>query len=244
MASYDFLSDISFTSAASSISPHVTLTFAQSLDGKIAGANGRQLILSGEESMKATHILRSRHDAILVGIGTILNDDPRLTVRLENEDYGPIRHPQPVILDSALRFPTTSKLLWPDSPTRPWIMTSSSGYNNVETRTQLQNRGAKIFVIDLDSQGHLSIPHVLSTLQSQSIRSLMVEGGASIITSFLESSMVHSILLTIAPIYVGQAGVSAVQRAEVTPRFENITYHPLGRDIMMVATPSSRRKSN
>lgn len=169
-------------------------------------------------------------------------------VRLE-ADYGPISHPQPVILDSALRFPTTAKLLLPESPTRPWIMTSPSGYNNTEKRTQLQNLGAKIFVIDLDPQGrskikktsrmaadhlrrrmfspsystinlfcftgHLSIPHLLSTIQSQSIRSLMVEGGASVISSFLESGLVHSVLLTIAPVYVGQSGVSAVQRAEV-----------------------------
>lgn len=119
--------------------PFVTLTYAQSLDGKIAGLNGRQLILSGQESMIMTHKLRTVHDAIMVGIGTVLNDDPRLsgissllfylslsdiplivthasfgplTARLvDPSDPTPPRQPQPIILDAHLRFPLTAKLL-------------------------------------------------------------------------------------------------------------------------------------
>ncbi|KAF9294228.1 2,5-diamino-6-(ribosylamino)-4(3H)-pyrimidinone 5'-phosphate reductase [Linnemannia elongata] len=203
---YDFLFERSFEqSNKDTKGPHVTLTYAQSLDGKIAGRHGQQLILSGAQSMTATHILRLKHDAILVGIGTVLNDDPRLTVRLTSEDLpkgsGPIRHPQPIILDSKLRFPTTAKLLLPTSPTRPWIFTSPI-HSNSQKKANLERLGARVFVLDFDLSG-----------------------------------LVDSFLLTIAPVYVGKDGVSAVEDAETAPEFDDISYHPLGRDIMMVAKP-------
>ncbi|KAF8947196.1 2,5-diamino-6-(ribosylamino)-4(3H)-pyrimidinone 5'-phosphate reductase [Haplosporangium gracile] len=238
---YDFLFERSFEQTdKDSERPHVTLTYAQSLDGKIAGRHGQQLILSGAQSMTATHILRLKHDAILVGIGTVLNDDPRLTVRLTSDDLpkgsGPIRHPQPIILDSKLRFPTTAKLLLPASPTKPWIFTSCN-HNNIQKKTDLEALGAKVFVLNLDPSGHISLEELLSTLWENKMRSIMVEGGASVISSFLKSGLVDSFMLTIAPVYVGKDGVSAVEDAEAAPQFDNISYHPLGRDTMMVAKP-------
>ncbi|KAF9439133.1 2,5-diamino-6-(ribosylamino)-4(3H)-pyrimidinone 5'-phosphate reductase [Entomortierella beljakovae] len=155
MVDYTFLFNRSFSNELNIESPHVTLTFAQSLDGKIAGSQGKQLILSGPESMKATHILRSKHDAILVGIGTVLNDDPRLTVRLSSDDFPPgsgsIEHPQPVILDAKLRFPKSAKLVLPTSPKKPWIFTSPTHDN--QKKTELEQLGAKVFVVDVDAQG-------------------------------------------------------------------------------------------
>ncbi|KAG0265161.1 2,5-diamino-6-(ribosylamino)-4(3H)-pyrimidinone 5'-phosphate reductase [Mortierella polycephala] len=236
---YRFLSDISFAPDEGARSPHVTLTYAQSLDGKIAGRHGKQLILSGPQSMTATHILRSKHDAILVGIGTVLNDDPRLTVRLNPEDLpqgsGPVQHPQPIILDSTLRFPTTAKLVLPTSLKKPWIFTSP--IHDFQRKRDLEALGAKVYVLDVDAQGHLSLPDLLSTLHQLSIQSLMVEGGAGVISSFLKSGLVQSFLLTIAPVYVGVDGINAVDNAEAAPVFENISYHTLGRDVMMVARP-------
>ncbi|KAI7831101.1 dihydrofolate reductase-like domain-containing protein [Gamsiella multidivaricata] len=238
-ADYRFLFDSSFAPDKDLQRPHVTLTFAQSLDGKIAGRQGRQLILSGPESMKATHILRSKHDAILVGIGTVLNDDPRLTVRLNSDDLqpgsDPVQHPQPVILDSTFRFPVTAKLVLPTSPKKPWIFTGPA--HDHQRRSELEALGARVFVLGVDSDGRLSIPDLLSKLRQQSIRSLMVEGGAGIISSFLRSGLVDSFLLTIAPVYVGHEGVSAVQDAEAAAKFDKISYHTLGRDVMMVARP-------
>src|SRR5687768_4642967 len=94
--------------------PVVTLSYAQTLDGSLA-LPGRQLIISSPESMKMTHELRAAHDGLLVGIGTVLIDDPRLTVRLADG-----RNPQPVVLDSRLRMPLTANLLkHPDR--RPWL---------------------------------------------------------------------------------------------------------------------------
>ncbi|KAF9910802.1 2,5-diamino-6-(ribosylamino)-4(3H)-pyrimidinone 5'-phosphate reductase [Linnemannia zychae] len=237
---YSFLFEKSFEPKKGAQRPHITLTFAQSLDGKIAGRLGQQLILSGAQSMTATHILRLRHDAILVGIGTVLNDDPRLSVRLTNadlpEESNTIRHPQPIILDSKLRFPTTAKLLLPTSPTRPWIFTSPF-HNNPQRKADLEALGARVFVLDLDASGHISLEGLFSALWENSIQSVMVEGGASVISSFLKSGLVDSFLLTIAPVYVGKDGVSAIEDAEAAPEFDDISYHPLGRDTMMVAKP-------
>ncbi|KAK3842861.1 MAG: dihydrofolate reductase-like domain-containing protein [Linnemannia gamsii] len=237
---YGFLFEKSFEPKKDARRPHVTLTYAQSLDGKIAGRHGQQLILSGAQSMTATHILRLRHDAILVGIGTVLNDDPRLSVRLTSKDVPdestPIRHPQPIILDSKLRFPTTAKLLLPTSPTRPWIFTSAH-HNNPQRKADLEALGARVFVLDLDASGHISLENLLSALWENSIRSVMAEGGASVISSFLKSGLVDSFLLTIAPVYVGKDGVSAVEDAEAAPAFDDISYYTLGRDTMMVAKP-------
>ncbi|KAI8356839.1 dihydrofolate reductase-like domain-containing protein [Mortierella sp. GBAus27b] len=238
---YSFLFERSFAPDSDTARPHVTLTYAQSLDGKIAGTGGQQLILSGPESMKATHILRSKHDGILVGIGTLLNDDPRLTVRLNDGDLpsgsGPIQHPQPIILDSSLRFPLGAKLLLPSSPTKPWIFTGPLHDN--QRRKELEALGAKVTVLDVDSHGRLSIPDLLSKLHSHQppVRSLMVEGGAGVISSFLKSGLIDSLLLTIAPVYVGKSGISAVQDAEDAAKFEDISYYTLGRDVMMVARP-------
>ncbi|KAK3825756.1 MAG: dihydrofolate reductase-like domain-containing protein [Benniella sp.] len=238
-ANYRFLFDRAFTPDTNVARPHVTLTYAQSLDGKIAGIGGRQLILSGLESMKATHILRLKHDAILVGIGTVLNDDPRLTVRLNDDDLPPgsepIQHPQPIILDSTLRFPLSAKLVFPSSPKKPWIFTGP--VHDRQRRKEIEALGAKVIVLSVDSQGHLSIPDLLSNLHQQSIRSLMVEGGASVISSFLKSGQVDSFLLTIAPVFVGEDGVSAVQDAEGAAKFADISYYTLGQDVMMMARP-------
>ncbi|KAF9934029.1 2,5-diamino-6-(ribosylamino)-4(3H)-pyrimidinone 5'-phosphate reductase, partial [Modicella reniformis] len=265
----------SFAPDTGATRPHLTLTYAQSLDGKIAGIRGKQLILSGPESMKATHILRSKHDAILVGIGTVLNDDPRLTVRLSDDDLppgsDPVQHPQPIILDGTLRFPLSAKLVLPSSPRKPWIFTSPVHDN--QRRNEIEALGAKVIVLDVDAQGwgdlshvfssastytphidprtdekrlafgigcypgRLSIPDLLSKLHQQSIRSLMVEGGAGVVSSFLKSGLVDAFLLTVAPVYVGKDGISAVQDAEDAAKFEDISYYTLGRDVMMIAKP-------
>ena len=97
--------------------PFVTLAYAQSLDGSIAAYPGVPLAISGPVSMGITHRLRARHQAILVGIGTVLADDPRLNVRLV-----PGKNPQPVVLDNQLRFPLKARLLQGEK--KPWIMTS------------------------------------------------------------------------------------------------------------------------
>ncbi len=180
--------------------PLVTLSYAQSLDGSIAAVRGKPLALSGSASQHMTHRLRSVHDAILVGIGAVLADNPRLTVRLvEGND------PQPVILDSALRFPLEANLL-KRIEKLPWIAATETA--NADRQTALEKAGARVFYFSPDAEGHVPLLPLLQRLAEEGVNSLMVEGGAGVISAFLSAGLVDQVVLTIAPCFVG--GLHAV----------------------------------
>ncbi len=179
--------------------PWVTLAYAQSIDGSIAAHRGASLALSNPASLEITHHLRSRHDAILIGIGTLLADNPRLNVRLVPGD-----DPQPVVLDNQLRTPLDSRLLI-EGATKPWIMTSSRA--SKKRAKALTQAGARIF---RSSPGRVKLPGVLQALGGEGIRSIMVEGGAKIITAFLQSHLANGIVITISPLLVG--GLHAIEQ--------------------------------
>lgn len=213
--------------------PYITLTYAQSLDGAIAARPGHPLALSCQDSQAMTHALRAGHDAILVGIGTVLADDPSLTVRLAEG-----RHPQPVILDSRLRFPAFAKLLrHPTHP--PWIITSTSAA--AARQTALEEAGATIYRLPAAQNGGVDLLALLAMLGEQGIHSLMVEGGAQVITSFLSCRLVDQLIVTIAPVLVG--GVRALDlrqlpRPNGLPRLQNVTYERLGDDLVVRGEPN------
>ncbi|CAG8490210.1 15012_t:CDS:2 [Dentiscutata erythropus] len=205
----------SITTPKSKNGPIVTLTYAQSLDSRISGRNGQQLALSCEESFIMTHRLRILHDGILVGIGTILNDNPRLTARLLGPDEleSTISQPRPIILDSQLRFPLSSNVLKQSKMNgykSPLIVTSYD--HDSAKRKLLEQEGAVVVPIESNKNGQLSIAHLLSILSSPpfSICRLMVEGGAKVIKSFLKSNMVDLLIVTIAPTFVGVNGILAI----------------------------------
>ncbi|KAI0639954.1 dihydrofolate reductase-like domain-containing protein [Trametes polyzona] len=146
--------------------PYVTLTFAQSLDAKIAGRGGKQLILSGKESMVMTHWMRTLHDAILVGIGTALNDNPQLNTRhlppLPEGYLGRYRLPRPVVLDTHLRLPPDCKLLQnyqAGRGRRPWVVCAPQSASRDVASTQdfakraatLERAGARVVEVDADA---------------------------------------------------------------------------------------------
>ncbi|HXF63333.1 MAG TPA: GTP cyclohydrolase II [Caldilineaceae bacterium] len=172
--------------------PFVTLSYAQSLDGSIGAATGGPLALSGPEALRVTHALRAAHDAILVGIGTVLADDPRLTVRLVE---GP--DPQPVVVDSHLRLPAGARLL--SNPKRPWIAHLNGAPLAGE---KLSERGAKLLTMPADSAGEVDLDALLLSLGAQGIQTVMVEGGARIIASLLARRLVHYAVITIAPRFI------------------------------------------
>jgi GTP cyclohydrolase II len=187
--------------------PLVILCFAQSLDGSITSQRGTPLQLSSQDSFQFVHRLRAACEAILVGIGTILADDPQLNVRLVSG-----RHPQPVILDSNLRFPPTARLLNRPGP-RPWIFTTQEGAN--QRQRELEAEGAQVFCLPGRPKEHLDLNAALVKLGELGIRSLMVEGGARVITSFLENRLVDYVVLTLVPVFVG--GLRSVEN----PLYEN-----------------------
>jgi riboflavin-specific deaminase-like protein len=171
--------------------PAVTLSWAQSATGAIARADGAPIALSGPESLVVTHRLRALHDAILVGIGTVIADDPLLSVRLAE---GP--QPQPVILDSRLRFPSGARLL-ARKDRKPWIFHADDVVKSAESRV-LQERGARLFAVPGTVAG-LDLRAVLQTLAAQGVASLMVEGGARVLRSFLSEGLAGQAVVTVSP---------------------------------------------
>jgi len=211
--------------------PYVTLTYAQSLDGSIAGRPGHPLPLSGAASMALTHSLRSAHDAILVGIGTVLADNPRLNVRLVSG-----KNPQPVIVDSRLRFPPYASLL--RNGRTPWIATGEQA--DAERQEALEAAGARILRVP-GSNGWVDLGALLAQLGELGVSSLMVEGGAQIITSFLASRLVDQVVVTIAPLLVGGLRVvdnlGYLSLKKGLPRLGNLSYQVLGDDLVLRGEP-------
>jgi riboflavin-specific deaminase-like protein len=175
--------------------PLVTISYAQSLDGSITAERGKPLALSGSASQEMTHHLRAVHDAILVGIGTILADDPLLSVRLVEG-----QNPQPVVLDSLLRFPLEAKLLQRKEKL-PWI--AATDHAEADRQAALEKEGARIFRFPPEANGHVPLSLLLKRLADEGINSLMVEGGAGVIEAFFSARLVDQAVITIAPIFVG-----------------------------------------
>lgn len=212
--------------------PFITLSYAQSMDGCIAVSSGKPLALSGSQSLTLTHQLRAAHDAILVGIGAVLADNPRLTVRLvEGKD------PQPVVVDSQLRLPLNSNLLQ-SGCAPPWIATTEAA--DVERQKVLEAAGARVLRLPANAKGQVDLASLLQRLGELGINRLMVEGGAAIITSFLSERLVDHLVLTVAPVVVG--GLPAVSRLgecdpNYFPHLRNLRHQRLGDDLVYWGDP-------
>jgi 3,4-dihydroxy 2-butanone 4-phosphate synthase/GTP cyclohydrolase II len=206
--------------------PFITLTYAQSIDGCIAPLGGGTLQLSNPESQQLTHRIRAMHDAILVGVNTVLCDDPRLTVRLTPGD-----NPQPIVLDSRLRFPLDAKLLQ-DPCVKPIIATGQTSCD--KKAAQLVAAGARIIRVPLQNEGLVDLAQLLPRIKELGFHSIMVEGGAKVISNVLSSRIADQLLLTIAPRLVG--GMRAVIPACVSsqmPRLLDVHYQSLGGDLVV-----------
>jgi 3,4-dihydroxy 2-butanone 4-phosphate synthase/GTP cyclohydrolase II len=174
--------------------PFVCLSYAQSLDGSIAAKPGTPTPISSSHSLRMTHQLRAVHDVLLIGVGTAIADDPRLTVRgVDGND------PAAVVLDSNLRLPTDSRLL--AASRRSHVFCAQSARH--QRSSQLISAGASIHAVARDDTGLLDLHAVLSELRSAGYRTVMVEGGALVIGHFLRKRFVDWIVLTIAPLLLG-----------------------------------------
>jgi GTP cyclohydrolase II len=206
-----------------SASPYTTLSFAQSLDGSIAVRADQALQLSGPEAMEMTHRLRGAHDAIMVGVNTILADNPQLTTR-----YGGGEHARPLILDSTLRTPPDARIF--EHPKNPIFV---CGDNPPHTaRKLLEEAGGEILNAQQNNAGQIDLRPMMADLKARGIKSLMVEGGASVISSMLDAKVVDACVITIAPFFVG--GVKAVLNPINPPaRIETPHWEKLGRDMIL-----------
>jgi diaminohydroxyphosphoribosylaminopyrimidine deaminase/5-amino-6-(5-phosphoribosylamino)uracil reductase len=174
--------------------PFVTVKTAMTLDGKIAAATGDSRWVTGEAARQDVHLIRHQTSAILVGINTVLEDDPQLTTRNVLHGKNPIR----VVLDSKLHIPLSSKVVT-DGQAPTWIFTSCDF--DQEKKLELERRGVRVFVTS--SAGAVDIQEMLSFLGEQQIASLLVEGGGSINFSFLREKAVDKVISYIAPKLIG-----------------------------------------
>jgi diaminohydroxyphosphoribosylaminopyrimidine deaminase/5-amino-6-(5-phosphoribosylamino)uracil reductase len=187
--------------------PFVTLKFAQSLDGRIATKTGNSQWISSPETLRLAHKLRSTHDGVLVGIGTVLADDPSLTVRLLKG-----RNPQRIILDGRLRIPLTAKVLNDEGVGKTSIVTTEGA--NRKKAQSLKNLGAKILWVAKNRRGEIDMEDLLGKLGRMGITSVLVEGGAKIITSMLRERLADKIVIVMAPKLIGK-GIEAVGNLEI-----------------------------
>lgn len=210
--------------------PFITVTYAQSIDGSIATKDRQPLKISSPESMRLTHQLRACSDSILVGINTVLADDPKLTVRLVS---GP--NPQPVVLDTRLRIPANACLLQRTDP--PVWLASTLSKNN--RREVLTHSGVVVLPCEQNRRGRVDLRQLMDKLYKRGIRSLMVEGGAKVITNFIQERLVDLFIITISPKLIGglQVVAAPIDNSSNTLHLTGMHYHQLNGDLILWARP-------
>jgi 3,4-dihydroxy 2-butanone 4-phosphate synthase/GTP cyclohydrolase II len=207
--------------------PYVVLKFAQTLDGRIATGTGDARWISGEDERRISHGLRAACDAVLVGVGTVLRDDPRLTVRMV-AGASPLR----VVLDSTLRTPLDARVL--DTSAATMIVTTDR--SDPGRREWLHERHVSVRVVP-PGPGGVDLRAALAAVRGAGVSSLLVEGGARVITSMLASRVVDRLVVGVAPTIIGQ-GTEAVGHLGVTQvtdgiRLTNRAIHVMADDVLL-----------
>lgn len=208
--------------------PFVTLKCATSLDGKIALPSGESQWITGEATRRRGHILRHEHDAVLVGIETVLQDDPQLNVRLE----GNWKQPARIVLDSHGRMPLHAKLL--QDTTVPLYIATTSAMTE-EKREALESRGAKIVVCS-SNNGRVDLDELIRTIYHRGVYSILIEGGASVASSALQENLVDKMVWFMAPIIIGKGRDSLAEftlsRLADAPRLRDVQIEQIGDEVM------------
>lgn len=183
--------------------PWILLKVAQSLDGRIALANGQSRWITGERSRKEVHRLRAELDAVMVGSQTVIEDDPELTVRhLRGRD--PLR----IIVDSALRIAPTAKVLHQANRLRTWVLTTTGAPQ--ENRSALEATGATLLDCPAGADGRVDLPAATKLLASRGVASLFVEGGGTLHASFIRAGLCDRFIVCMAGMLIGADGRPAI----------------------------------
>jgi riboflavin-specific deaminase-like protein len=198
--------------------PFVTVHYAQTIDGRIASRTGDSRWVSGERSLLLAHELRAAHDAVLVGIGTVLSDDPQLTVRLVS-GTSPVR----VVADSRLRTPLRARVL--DTSGAQTIV-ATNHLASEERAASIRARGARVLRVK-DADGQVDLRDLLARLRGEGIQTVLIEGGRGIITTALRERLVDRLIVCIAPKVIGE-GIAAVGDLQVDRLRDALTLERAG----------------
>ncbi len=230
--------------------PLVTVKAAMTLDGKIAAAGGESRWITGDAARRDAHRLRAQADAILVGIGTVLADDPRLTVRLGRR-RAPTRtgaRPLRVVLDSRLRIPFRARMLWESSGGQVIVITTPRA--QAARIKRLEHQGARVIQVAAERRG-VSLPAALRALADLGVNHVLVEGGAEVNAALLQGKLVDRLALYMAPKLLGGRdalsviGGSASRLADAIS-LDDMTITKIGGDLRVnarIRKASTRRRT-
>lgn len=212
--------------------PLVTLKLATSLDGRIATASGESRWLTGARARERAHWLRAEHDAVMVGTGTVLADDPQLTCRLPGlGDRSPVR----VVLDRHLRLPRSVRVFAEARAVPSWVLTLPTA--DPARRQALAEAGVKVIEVEGAGEGGFDLAAVLAALGSQGLTRLLVEGGGRLAAALLRARLVDRLLWFHAPKILGGDAIAAVAPLGIpalaeAPLFERVAVETLGEDVL------------
>ena len=214
--------------------PWVTVKFGASLDGRIATAGGESRWITGASAREESHRLRQRHDAILVGVGTVAADDPELSNRLPDATRQPLR----VVLDSTLRMPATARVL-AGAGGRPTLV-ATTRRSAAAAGAALQAAGAEILTLDpADASGRVDLGLLLKALGERGVLSVLVEGGSEVNGAFFDKGLVDGVVAFLAPVVLGgreapgAVGGEGVRRLADAFRLHNLEIRQLDGDLIV-----------
>ncbi|HWO76723.1 MAG TPA: bifunctional diaminohydroxyphosphoribosylaminopyrimidine deaminase/5-amino-6-(5-phosphoribosylamino)uracil reductase RibD [Bacillus sp. (in: firmicutes)] len=213
--------------------PFVTLKAGSTLDGKIASYTGSSRWITSEDARYDVHLLRSQNMAILVGINTVLKDNPELTSRIPNG-----RNPIRVVMDSSLKIPMDTNIVQ-DNEAETWIFTTEK--HDKEKRKQLEDKGIQIFVTS--GINHVNPSDVIHRLGEKLVSSVLIEGGGSIHAAFLEQHLVDKAVIYIAPKLIGGKNAptfiegQGIMDMSDAIELSDVTIEPIGKDYKWVGYP-------
>ncbi|MBO0738384.1 MAG: bifunctional diaminohydroxyphosphoribosylaminopyrimidine deaminase/5-amino-6-(5-phosphoribosylamino)uracil reductase RibD [Alphaproteobacteria bacterium] len=214
--------------------PLVTLKLATSLDGRIATSAGHSQWITGPPARECAHVLRAAHDAIMVGTGTLLADDPQLTCRLPGlRDRSPVR----VVIDRQLRISSAMKLVSGARKVASWVLTLPSA--DPARRQSLRDSGVTIIDVDPDPEGMIDIRAALAALGERGITRLLVEGGGRLAAAMARARLVDRLIWVHAPLLIGGDGIPAIAGLGLdaladAPSFERLSTQTVGADVLTV----------
>jgi diaminohydroxyphosphoribosylaminopyrimidine deaminase / 5-amino-6-(5-phosphoribosylamino)uracil reductase len=212
--------------------PLVTLKLASSLDGKIAAASGESKWITGEAARDRAHLLRATHDAVMVGSGTVLTDDPELTCRLPGMlDRSPVR----VMVDGLLRVPLTARVVVEAKRVPTWFITRHGA--DKDRRDAFEECGVELIETPPTATGETDLAAALAALGKKGVTRLLVEGGATLAAALLRADLVDRIAWFRAPSLIGGDGLASVaalglHAPHAAPRFSPVAREPVGEDVL------------